>query len=66
MDGNRSISSCNNRVVVMGMGVLCPLGLNLSTMWEGLTAGKSGIDRITLFDPEPFDTKIAGESGFDR
>lgn len=66
MDGNRSISSRNNRVVVMGIGVLCPLGLNLSTMWEDLIGGKSGIDRITLFAPEPFDTKIAGESGFDR
>ncbi len=66
MDGSRSISSCNNRVVVTGIGVLCPLGLDLSTAWEGLIAGKSGIDRITLFDPEPFDTKIAGEvKGFE-
>ena len=54
-------SNPNNRVVVTGTGVLCPLGLNTSTTWEGLIAGKSGIDRITLFDPEPYDTKIAGE-----
>ena len=55
------ISNPNNRVVVTGMGVLCPLGLNTSTTWENLVAGKSGIDHITLFDPEPYETKIAGE-----
>ena len=66
MSGNRSISGRNNRVVVTGIGVLCPLGLNLSATWEGLIAGKSGIDYITLFDPESFDTKIAGEvKGFE-
>ncbi len=56
----------NNRVVVTGIGILCPLGLNTSTTWEGLIAGKSGIDYITLFDPEPLDTKFAGEvKGFE-
>jgi len=55
------MSSMNNRVVVTGFGVLCPLGLNVTTSWEGLVAGKSGIDYITLFDPEPFETKFAGE-----
>ena len=60
------MSSKNNRVVVTGFGVLCPLGLNATTSWEGLIAGKSGIDYITLFDAEPFDTKIAGEvKGFE-
>jgi len=53
-------------VVVTGIGILCPLGLDTSTSWEGLIAGKSGIDYITLFDPEPYDTKFAGEvKGFD-
>jgi 3-oxoacyl-[acyl-carrier-protein] synthase II len=55
-----------NRVVVTGMGILCPLGLSASTTWDGLTAGKSGIDYITLFDPEPMETKFAGEvKGFE-
>jgi len=58
------ISNPNNRVVVTGTGILCPLGLNTSTTWESLVAGKSGIDHITLFDPEPYETKIAGEKGF--
>jgi len=59
-------SSHDNRVVVTGIGALCPLGLNISTTWENLIAGNSGIDYITLFDPEPLETKIAGEvKGFD-
>ncbi len=62
----KSISNPNDRVVVTGIGTLCPLGLDTSTTWEGLTAGKSGIDRITLFDPEPLNTKFAGEvKGFE-
>ena len=57
----RLINNSDNRVVVTGMGVLCPLGLNLAATWEALIAGKSGIDYITLFDPEPLETKFAGE-----
>jgi len=47
--------------VVTGVGILCPVGRNASSTWEALIAGKSGIDYITLFDPEPFATKFAGE-----
>lgn len=54
------------RVVVTGMGVINPLGLNFTTTWHNLVAGKSGIGRITLFDPTGFDVQIAGEAwGFD-
>ena len=60
------ISNPNSRVVVTGTGILCPLGLNTTTTWEGLVAGKSGIDHITLFDSEPCETKFAGEvKGFE-
>lgn len=55
------MSTINNRVVVTGIGILCPVGRNASSAWEALIAGKSGIDYITLFDPEPFATKFAGE-----
>ena len=55
------MNNYNNRVVVTGIGVLSPLGLNMATTWEGLIGDKSGIDYITLFDAESFDTKIAGE-----
>ncbi|MFC1899654.1 beta-ketoacyl-ACP synthase II [Chloroflexota bacterium] len=51
----------DNRVVITGLGTLCPLGLDVPTTWDGLIAGKSGIDHITSFDTEGFDTKIAGE-----
>ena len=59
-------NTSDNRVVVTGIGILCPLGLDIFATWEELIAGKSGIDYITLFDPEPFDTKFAGEvKGFE-
>ena len=60
------MSKINRRVAVTGIGILCPVGLDISSTWEALIAGKSGIDYITLFDPEPFATKFAGEiKGFD-
>ncbi len=49
------------RVVVTGMGLISPLGLNLSESWSALVQGKSGIGPITQFDASTFDTKIAGE-----
>jgi 3-oxoacyl-[acyl-carrier-protein] synthase II len=55
------MSTANARVVVTGMGVVCPLGLDAKTTWEALTSGRSGVDRITLFDASAFETKIAGE-----
>jgi len=59
-------NTSDNRVVVTGIGALSPLGLNMSTTWEGLIAGKSGIGYITLFDAEPFETRFAGEvKGFE-
>ncbi len=60
------MSNLDSRVVVTGMGVVCPLGLNIAESWEALAAGRSGVARITLFDTEGFETKIAGEvKGFD-
>ena len=60
------MSTLNNRVVVTGVGVVCPLGLDVSTTWDGLIAGRSGIDYITRFDAESFVTKFAGEvKGFE-
>ena len=48
------------------MGIVSPLGLDAPTTWQGLIAGKSGVDYITLFDTSDFDIKIAAEvKGFD-
>ncbi|MDQ2952503.1 MAG: beta-ketoacyl-[acyl-carrier-protein] synthase II, partial [Chloroflexota bacterium] len=49
------------RVVVTGMGMVTPLGLDVASNWDALTHGRSGITRITKFDPTPYETQIAGE-----
>ena len=54
------------RVVVTGLGVVSPIGLNVPEFWTNLVAGKSGVDYITYFDTSAFDTKFAAElKGFD-
>ena len=54
------------RVVVTGLGMLTPLGNDVATSWDGLIAGRSGIDYITSFDASEFECPIAGElKGFD-
>lgn len=49
------------RVVVTGVGLVACVGNNVEECWQALLAGKSGIGRITLFDPSAFDCQIAGE-----
>jgi 3-oxoacyl-[acyl-carrier-protein] synthase II len=49
------------RVVVTGMGVVSPLGQDLSSTWEALVAGKSGAGPITLFDVKDFAVRFACE-----
>lgn len=49
------------RVVITGMGSLSPLGNSVAETWQAMLAGKSGVDKITLFDTEGFTTKIAAE-----
>lgn len=49
------------RVVVTGCGVVSPVGIGKDVFWESLIKGKSGIARITQFDPSGFDSQIAGE-----
>ena len=54
------------RVVVTGLGIVCPLGNTVAQAWENALAGKSGIARITRFDPSRLAAQIAGEvKGFD-
>ena len=49
------------RIVVTGIGVVSPIGLTADATWESLVAGRSGVGRITAFDPEGFETTIAAE-----
>ena len=56
----------NKRVVVTGVGIVSPLGLDVASTWQGLIAGRPGVGLITLFDASAFDVKIAAEiKGFD-
>ncbi len=48
------------------MGCVTPLGNDLASTWDGLVSGRSGIGRISRFDPAPYETQIAGEvKGYD-
>lgn len=49
------------RVVITGLGVVTPLGIGVEKTWQGLTAGKSGITKITRFDASEYSCQIAGE-----
>jgi beta-ketoacyl-acyl-carrier-protein synthase II len=54
------------RVVITGLGAITPLGLTVAELWDGLTAGRSGVTKITQFDASPLPCRIAGEvKGFD-
>jgi 3-oxoacyl-[acyl-carrier-protein] synthase II len=54
------------RVVVTGIGMISPLGIGNEPTWQGLIEGRSGIGRITKFDPSAFACQIAGEvKGFE-
>ncbi|HMQ11720.1 MAG TPA: beta-ketoacyl-ACP synthase II [Oligoflexia bacterium] len=54
------------RVVVTGLGLVTPLGLNVEENLSAIQSGKSGIGKITRFDCEEYTTKIAAEvKGYD-
>jgi 3-oxoacyl-(acyl-carrier-protein) synthase len=52
----------SQRVVVTGMGVVCPLGSSCEAFEDGLLAGRSGVGAITIFDASTMPTRIAGEA----
>jgi len=49
------------RVVITGLGIVSPVGVGVAQAWQNIVAGKSGIGRITHFDPSLFACQIAGE-----
>ncbi len=53
--------SARRRVVVTGLGIISPVGNSVDDAWASLMAGRSGITRITRFDPAAFASQIAGD-----
>jgi len=49
------------RVVITGLGIVCPIGNTVAEAWSSVLAAKSGIGRITHFDPGLLSSRIAGE-----
>lgn len=56
----------HRRVVVTGMGLVTPLGINLDDTWQGVLAGRSGVAAIEGFDTSAFTTRFGAQvKGFD-
>ena len=49
------------RVVITGLGIVSPVGNDIDTAWDNVINGRSGIGRISRFDPADFNSHIAGE-----
>src|SRR5438034_4484207 len=58
---NRSRNTRPDRIVVSGFGCMTPLGNSRDELWDGFRNARSGVRRITAFDPAPFPVQIAGE-----
>ncbi|HEC21324.1 MAG TPA: beta-ketoacyl-[acyl-carrier-protein] synthase II [Chloroflexi bacterium] len=49
------------RVVITGLGIVCPVGNDIETTWQALMKGQSGVGPITLFDASDLKTRFAAE-----
>jgi len=49
------------RVVITGLGIVSPVGNDIDSAWDNIVNGRSGVGRITRFDPSAFNAQIAGE-----
>ena len=49
------------RVVITGMGLICPMGHDVEKVWQGLMTGGSGMAKTTLFDASTFPTTFGAE-----
>ena len=50
-----------NRVVITGMGCVCPIGNDADSAWKNILAGVSGVKAVSQFDSSQFKTRIAAE-----
>jgi minimal PKS chain-length factor (CLF/KS beta) len=56
-----TLPDASKRAVITGVGVVAPNGKNTDSWWKATQKGDSGIAKITHFDPERYDTQLAGE-----
>ena len=49
------------RVVITGMGIVCPLGHSVESLWQAILTGKSGVAKTTIFDASTFPTTFDAE-----
>ncbi|HWE57820.1 MAG TPA: beta-ketoacyl-ACP synthase II [Acidimicrobiales bacterium] len=64
--GFENANGSRRRVVVTGIGIVSPLGLDAPTTWTALAAGRSGVGKISRFDASEFPVRIAAEvEGFE-
>ena len=49
------------RIVVTGMGIVSPVGMNVAESWDNIKNGRTGIDWIQRFNTDHINIKIAGE-----
>jgi 3-oxoacyl-[acyl-carrier-protein] synthase II len=60
------MATTSRRVVISGVGVVCPIGLTLDTFWQSLQEGRSGVRRLSQFDPSGLPVQFGGQIvGFD-
>lgn len=50
-----------NRVVITGMGIVCPTGHDIEGMWQAMLSGKSGMAKTTVFDATTFPSTFGAE-----
>lgn len=48
-------------VVITGIGIVCPMGNDVETVWAGMMAGENGVDKTTIFDASTFPTTFCAE-----
>ena len=53
--------TAEERVVITGMGIVCPLGTDVETVWEAVLSGRSGAGQTTIFDASTFPTTFGAE-----
>ena len=58
-----NFSDTGSTAVVTGLGIIAPTGTGIDEHWQAVLAGKTGITRITRFDPSGYPVRLAGEVG---